>query len=527
MRTKNNYSLSNADISAIIDKTQETALTNKADKKEVLRIVLTLEEILLKFQSRFGEDCQIVLVEDIFASHYRVRVQIASMSFNPFDSEEEYSEVLQGLLYGQGLAFQWVYRDGINTLTYSFRKKRKNRTLIQLFLSILSAAACAFICYLLPRDISDFITERLIGPIYDTFIGLISFISSPLILLTVMWGIYSIGDVTSLSNIGKRMIRRFLIMMFVCAGVTLLTQLPFYELHPLGNSTFAFSDLYMMILDIVPDNLISPFLNSNTLQIIFIAVIIGIAMLLLSDKTTVAAKFVEQTNYIVQLIMETVSKFISIFVFLSLFQLMLGNGVRFLLGSYKLFLTLILASVVILILDGAFLCFRFKLSPKLLIRKMSSTYIIAVTTASSSASFTDDMEVCEKKLGIDKRIVNVGVPLGQTIFMPGSMILFYCLTLYISGFFGTKISLPWLLTLTVLTVILAIAAPPVPGGGLACYALIVSQMGLPPEAVATFCALGIIPDFICTATNISMLQIELVKLADSLNMLDKEKLHAK
>lgn len=524
MRTKTKFSLSNSDISDIIDRVQQTALSGKADKKESIRISLTLEEILLKFQSHFGENCPLVLVEDIFNSRYRIKVQISSPSFNPFDSEEEYSEILQSLLYGQGLSFQWNYRDGQNALTYSFKRKQKSRTLFQLFLSILSAIICAFICYLLPRDIRDFITEQLIGPIYDTFIGLISFISSPLILLTVMWGIYSIGDVTSLSNIGKRMIQRFLIMMLICAGVTLLTQLPFYELHPLENSTFAFSDLYAMILDIVPDNLISPFLSSNTLQIIFIAIIVGIAMLLLSDKTTVAAKFVEQTNYIVQLIMETVSKFISVFVFLSLFQLMLGNGVRFLLGSYKLFLTLILASVVILILDGAFLCFRFKLSPKLLIRKMSSTYIIAIATASSSASFTDNMEVCEKKLGIDKRIVNVGVPLGQTIFMPGSMILFYCLTLYISGFFGTKISLPWLLTLTVLTVILAIAAPPVPGGGLACYALIVSQMGLPPEAVATFCALGIIPDFICTATNISMLQIELVKLADSLNMLDKEKL---
>lgn len=525
MQNKKRYRLANSDIADIVDEIRNTAMENKFDKKEVTRIMLTLEEILLKFQSRFGDDIDIILEESLSANKFGIKIRIASNSFNPFEmGSEEYSDILQSLLSGQGLAFQWSYRNGFNTFSYSFRKKRKHSTIIQLFISILAAAACAGICMLFPEDISEFISERIVGSLYDTFIGLISFISSPLILLTVMWGIYSIGDVTSLSNIGKRMIKRFLIVMFVAALITVLVLLPFYKISAAEESVFAFTDLYDMVLDIVPDNLISPFLNSNTLQIIFIAIIIGIAMLLLSEKTTIAAKFVEQTNYIVQLIMETISKFISIFVFLSVFQLLSNNGLHLLLGSYKLFVTIILACAIILIIDGLYICWRFGVSPHLLIKKMSSTFIIAISTASSSASFTDDMETCERRLGIDRRIVNIGVPLGQTIFMPGSMIYFYCLTLYISKFFGTVVSLPWLFTLAILTVILAIAAPPVPGGGIACYALIVSQMGLPPEAVATFCVLGVIPDFIITAANISALQMELIKLADSLNMLDVENL---
>lgn len=77
-----------------------------------------------------------------------------------------------------------------------------------------------------------------------------------------------------------------------------------------------------------------------------------------------------------------------------------------------------------------------------------------------------------------------------------------------------------------ISVILAIAAPPVPGGGLSCFALIIAQMGLPAESLALFCTLNIIPDFICTASNLSCLQLELTDLADSLDMLDREKLHA-
>lgn len=525
MNIRKELKLTNSGITDIIDEIRNDAVKNGFDKKEVTRIMLTLEEILIKFQNRFGEDTDMVLEGNLHSHKFGIKVKILSNSFNPFEmGAEEYNDILQSLLSGQGLAFQWSYRYGTNTLSYSFKKKRNHSTVIQLFASILASIICATICGFLPDNIKTFVTGNLISPLYDTFIGLISFVSSPLVLLTVMWGVYSIGDVTSLSNIGKRMIKRFLLLMATSAGITLLVVLPFYELSPSDGKTYSFMNLYNMVLDIIPDNIISPFLNSNTLQIIFIAIIIGIAMLLLSEKTTVAAKFVEQTNYIIQLIMETVSKFISIFVFLSLFQLIMSSGFHLLLGSYKLFITIILASAVVLILQGIYVCFHFKLSPKTLIKKLSSTFIIAITTASSSASFVDDMETCEKKLGIDKRIINIGVPLGQTIYMPGSMIIFYCLTLYISRFFGTEFSIPWLLILAFLSVILAVAAPPVPGGGLACYALIISQMRLPPEAVATFVALGVIPDFICTATNISSLQMELLSLADSLNMLDREKL---
>lgn len=527
MQSREELRLTNSGITEIIDKIRNTAIENKFDKKEVTRIMLTLEEMLLKYQQRFGEDVDIVLEENLFSHKLGIKVKISSNSFNPFEmGSEEYSDILQSLLSGQGLALQWSYRNGNNTLSYSFRKKHKHSTVIQLFVSIFAAIVCAVICGLLPEDISEFISERIVGSLYDTFIGLISFISSPLILLTVTWGVYSIGDVTSLSNVGKRMIFRFLLMMCVCAVIMMAVLLPFYSLSSGGENQFVFSDFYEMILNIIPNNIISPFLEGNTLQIIFIAVIIGIAMLLLSEKTTVAAKFVEQTNYIVQLIMETISRLIPIFVFMSVFQLVQSGGIIALVSSYKLILTLIISSAVIVAGYVLLVSVHFKVSPKLLVKKMMLTFVIAITTASSSAAFAENVETCEKRLGIDKCVVNIGVSIGQTVFVPGMTILFYTLALYIAEYFGMEISFSWLVTLSVISMLLAIAAPPVPGGGLACYALIVSQMGLPQDALAMFCTLGIIPEFFATATDLSTLQMELVELSNSLNMLDRNKLES-
>ena len=134
------------------------------------------------------------------------------------------------------------------------------------------------------------------------------------------------------------------------------------------------------------------------------------------------------------------------------------------------------------------------------------------------------METCEKKLGIDKRVVNFGVPMGQIIYMIGGCILFMTAAMCMAEAYGVTISLNWLLTALFISVVLAIATPPIPGGSLTCYTLLFLQLNIPAEAVPIIIAVEVIMDFICTAVNLLCLQTELVELAGDLNMLDYDKL---
>ncbi|MBR4959020.1 MAG: cation:dicarboxylase symporter family transporter, partial [Phascolarctobacterium sp.] len=90
--------------------------------------------------------------------------------------------------------------------------------------------------------------------------------------------------------------------------------------------------------------------------------------------------------------------------------------------------------------------------------------------------------------------------------------------------YGVTISLNWLLTALFISVVLAIATPPIPGGSLTCYTLLFLQLNIPAEAVPIIIAVEVIMDFICTAVNLLCLQTELVELAGDLNMLDYAKL---
>ena len=69
--------------------------------------------------------------------------------------------------------------------------------------------------------------------------------------------------------------------------------------------------------------------------------------------------------------------------------------------------------------------------------------------------------------------------------------------------------------------VLAIAVPPVPGAMLTCYGILLSQLGIPSEGLLLAAAMDIIMDFVFAGFIIVHLMIEMVLQAASLDMLDR------
>ena len=125
---------------------------------------------------------------------------------------------------------------------------------------------------------------------------------------------------------------------------------------------------------------------------------------------------------------------------------------------------------------------------------------------------------------IDKKLINFGVSIGQIIFMPGVAIQFFIVSLCIGQSFGTEITIVWIITSIITSTILAIATPPIPGGGLSCYTILFAQLGIPSAGIALVISIDLLMDAFLTACNLAFLQTELVLSAKKLNLLDEEKL---
>ena len=106
--------LTNNDIALACDRVGTFLAKASVDRREALRIKLTVEETLLKYQEKFGEEAVFSLRCVKRFLSLKVELVVAGESYSPLDQEDEEDVVIRGLLAGIGLAPQWNYKKGRN-----------------------------------------------------------------------------------------------------------------------------------------------------------------------------------------------------------------------------------------------------------------------------------------------------------------------------------------------------------------------------------------------------------------------------
>ena len=273
-----------------------------------------------------------------------------------------------------------------------------------------------------------------------------------------------------------------------------------------------------MILDIVPGDIISPFQTGNAMQIIFMAICVGMGGLILRDSMTETVMIANQINSLVQLLMEWISKILPLYVFLSLANLIISSNLQEIARIMLPFVLIVAACLVVPVLYGLYTSLKVGMPFKELVRSQLPSYLVALTTASSAAAFSSNVECCEKKLHIDPKLVRFGIPFGQVLFMPDSVFLFMILSLFMAKQYGVPMTPAWFVSLIVVTAVLAAATPPIPGGTLTSAVFLFTQLGIPASAVALCAAVMTFSDYVGTACNIACLQQELLLTAKKLEL---------
>ena len=361
---------------------------------------------------------------------------------NPFGGEEDCvltgGNSVQTLLANIGLVPSYHYVNGENQIAL-MPKRKKIKTLIYLICSVIAGLLAGLGCRMLPADISHAIGTGIVTPLFDTFIGVLIAIALPMMFLSLLWGIYSIGDTATLGN---KVIGRYFGRIYFTLVVCTIVCLFFFPVSIFGGykSIGEFQAIFAMLLSIIPSNVVTPFSEGNNLQIIFLAVVFGLAMLILNKKIPTIVQFVGQANTLIQLVMEWITSLLPIIIFVSILHLMLTD-IENLGDLWKLFAVILLCVVVNLLLMGGGVVLGRRISPVLLAKKLLPSFLIALTTASSAATFSTNMDTCGKKLGISSRLVNFGVPLGTAFSRPGHAAIFFCVCLFMADYYAVPIDM--------------------------------------------------------------------------------------
>ena len=258
-------------------------------------------------------------------------------------------------------------------------------------------------------------------------------------------------------------------------------------------------EVFNTLLSNVVANPVASLMNANYIGILFWAIVLGLAFKSLAAPATLE---------VLMNLSDAVSKVVRWIINLAPFGIMglvhsgivifkdYGKLVAVLVGT-MLFTSLIVNPLII------FICLHRNPYP-LVFRCLKESGVTAFFTRSSAANIPVNMQLCEK-LGLDKDMYSVSIPLGATINMDGAAITITIMTLAAVHTMGISVDLPTAFILSILATLGACGASGVAGGSLLLIPMACSLFGISNDiamqVVGVGFIIGVIQDSVETALN--------------------------
>ena len=265
-------------------------------------------------------------------------------------------------------------------------------------------------------------------------------------------------------------------------------------------------EVLISVLTKMVANPIDAMINANYIGILLWAVILGLALKRIAS---------DETRRMLQDASDAVSQAVRWVINLAPFGIMglvystvSTNGLE-IFTKYGRLLALLVGCMlaVALVVDPLIAFIYLKRNPyPLVFRCLRESGITAFFTRSSAANIPVNMALCEK-LGLDKDMYSVSIPLGATINMDGAAITITVMTLCAAHTLGIAVDVPSAILLSVMATLAACGASGVAGGSLLLIPMACSLFGIPNEiamqVVGVGFIIGVVQDSVETMINSS------------------------
>lgn len=373
-----------------------------------------------------------------------------------------------------------------------------------------------------------------VKPFGIMFLNLLKLVAMPLIFASLVTGVSGLSDITKLSRIGFKTISYYLVttVIAITMGLVLVNVIKPGESFPeekrvellqkyaqdIEGRKIAVDNIksdgpLQFLVDIVPENIVGAASdNTNMLQVIFFALLFGLALVILKNpKVEVVKDFVTGLNDVILKIIDFIMQFAPIGVMALLAGLIVdfsGDNVS---DSLHLFATLGLYALVVI---GGLLFMALVIYPLFLrlfagirftdfYKTMFPVQLVAFSTSSSAATLPVTMEQVEKGLGVSNDVASFVLPVGVTINMDGTSLYQAVAAVFIAQVFGIDLTLGQQLTIILTATLASIGSAGVPGAGMVMLIIVLNAVGLPVEGLALILAIDRPLDMLRTVLNVT------------------------
>lgn len=396
------------------------------------------------------------------------------------------------------------------------KEKKKLGLTTKIFIALLLGAILGIVLYNFPANSirDDVVIDGILYVIGQGFIKLMKMLVVPLVFCSLVCGSMAIGDTKKLGSVGVRTIVFYLFTTALAITVALLIgnlinpgtglDMSTIQANVTSVDSVEATSLVETILNIIPDNPINSLASGNMLQIIVFALLIGVILAKLGEKTEVVGNFFSQFNDIMMEMTMMVMAVAPIGVFCLIARTFAGIGFNaFLpLGKYMIGVLLALAIQCFFVYLGLLKLFT-GLNPIKFIKNFFPVMAFAFSTATSNATIPLSIDTLAKKMGVSKRISSFTIPLGATINMDGTAIMQGVAVVFASQAFGINLNLTDYITVIATATLASIGTAGIPSVGLVTLTMVFNSVGLPVEAIGMIMGIDRILDMTRTAVNIT------------------------
>ena len=379
-----------------------------------------------------------------------------------------------------------------------------------------------------------FIESFLIGDIFSTisslFLILLKMIVLPLIFVSIVSGIISINDVSTLGRIGIKTISLYIFTTIIAISLALIaSSLVNYNLGDLVMpaapvTNIATSSNTNIILSFFPENFFSALANGNVIQVLVFAIFIGISSSIIKKEIPEFINLIDNLNKVFNKLVLLIIKLTPIAVFCLLGKTFATQGIDVFIPLLKYFM--VVAGVLLFhffFTYSVLLGLLTKLNLKIFFKKLKSLLVFTFSTASSNASIPFTLNTVTKKFGVSKSIASFSIPLGATINMDGTAIMQGCATFFLASYYGIDLVFNDFLVIIVTATIASIGTAGIPSAGILMLSLILSEIGIPLEGITLLLGVDRLLDMMRTSVNVSGDTCITCIVANSENLIDVKK----
>jgi proton glutamate symport protein len=368
-----------------------------------------------------------------------------------------------------------------------------------------------------------------IQPIGRLFLNLLKMIAVPLVLFSLVAGVASLNDTSKLGRIGGKSIGLYLVTTAIAISIGLLAVNVFAPGKGLSAATResltkatqsmtsqklqnADVSIIDQLVNIVPTNPFGALANAQMLQVVFFALMLGVALTKLSRRVEGTTHVIKVFQLLSDAIIEMVQMIMKIAPF-GVFAMMaavvadLGKDpdqLSDLLASLGGYMGTVVIALLMhyLLVYTTMLKFFTNLSWSEFAKALVPAQLLAFSSSSSAATLPVTIRSVEK-VGVDEEVSSFVLPLGATINMDGTGLYQGVAAVFIANALGIDLGFGQQLTIVLTAALASIGTAAVPGVGIVMLVIVLKAVDVPEAGIGLILAVDRPLDMCRTVLNVT------------------------